>query len=63
MSIYSNGTIYPWEYVVTVLVSIVIIWLSIRTTRRANQRHAQQVANNTRNSKSEQRFSYKKDLL
>lgn len=44
MSIFDNGTIYPWEYVATLLISAVIIWLGMRAAHRSNQRHAQRMA-------------------
>lgn len=39
MSIYDNGTQYPWEIWVGLAIAAVVLYLVVRSTRKADRRH------------------------
>lgn len=44
MSIYDNGYQFAWEIWVGLLLAGVVLWLGIRSSRRADRRHQAQAA-------------------
>jgi NhaP-type Na+/H+ or K+/H+ antiporter len=40
MSIYGDyGNILPWEIIIALIAGVLILWLGIRATQRADRRH------------------------